>query len=30
MNVDFFITNDIKLNDICNKKGIEGLLVENL
>ncbi|NLJ40041.1 MAG: type II toxin-antitoxin system VapC family toxin [Clostridiales bacterium] len=28
--VNFFITNDIRLNDICNKVGVKGIILENL
>jgi hypothetical protein len=29
-NVDYFITNDIKLKDVCNKEGTETIIIEDI
>ena len=30
MNVDYFITNDIKLKNVCNKENIEVIIIEDI
>lgn len=30
MNVDYFITNDIKLKNVCSKENIEAIIIEDI
>ena len=30
MNVDYFIPNDIKLKNVCNKENIEAIIIEDI
>ena len=30
MNIDYFITNDIKLKNVCSKENIEAIIIEDI